>query len=46
MDAKGSGGNEFYQASKRGGVVKVEVNHERVGLSGQAVTVWKGELID
>jgi PhzF family phenazine biosynthesis protein len=35
-----------YQASKRGGVVKVEVNHDRVGLSGQAVTVWKGELID
>ncbi len=25
---------------------KVEVNHDRVGLSGQAVTVWKGELID
>jgi PhzF family phenazine biosynthesis protein len=35
-----------YQASKRGGVVKVKVNHDRVGLSGQAVAVWKGELVD
>lgn len=38
--------NEFlaYQASKRGGIVKVRVDGDRVGLSGQAVIVLKGEL--
>jgi predicted PhzF superfamily epimerase YddE/YHI9 len=33
-----------YQASARGGVVRVEVRGERVGLGGQAVTVLRGEL--
>ena len=33
-----------FQASSRGGVVKVAVRGERVLLSGQAVTVTKGEL--
>ena len=34
-----------YQASPRGGVVKVGVRGDRVLLGGQAVTVWKGELL-
>jgi predicted PhzF superfamily epimerase YddE/YHI9 len=34
-----------YQASARGGVVKVRVAGDRVFLGGQAVTVLKGELI-
>ena len=34
-----------YQASPRGGVVRVGVRGERVLLGGQAVTVWKGELV-
>lgn len=34
-----------YQASARGGVVKVGVRNDRVLLGGQAVTVWKGELV-
>ncbi|GAC1378543.1 MAG: PhzF family phenazine biosynthesis protein [Ktedonobacteraceae bacterium] len=34
-----------YQASARGGVVRVSVNGERVKLGGQAVTVMQGELI-
>ena len=34
-----------FQASPRGGVVKVEVKGERVCLGGQAVTVVKGELL-
>jgi PhzF family phenazine biosynthesis protein len=34
-----------YQASPRGGVVRVEVRDGRVGLSGQAVTVLRGELV-
>jgi PhzF family phenazine biosynthesis protein len=40
------GKSEFlaYQASPRGGSVRVQVRGERVGLGGQAVTVWKGEL--
>ena len=33
-----------YQASARGGVVKVKVMDDRVQLSGQAVTVLRGEL--
>ncbi|GAC1653951.1 MAG: PhzF family phenazine biosynthesis protein [Ktedonobacteraceae bacterium] len=33
-----------YQASARGGVVRVRLNGERVLLSGQAVTVLRGEL--
>ncbi|HZT68832.1 MAG TPA: PhzF family phenazine biosynthesis protein [Terriglobia bacterium] len=35
-----------YQASPRGGVVRVRVNGDRVKLGGQAVTVLRGELID
>lgn len=35
-----------YQASRRGGVVKVRVVGDRVVLAGQAVTVMRGELID
>jgi PhzF family phenazine biosynthesis protein len=34
-----------YQASARGGVVRVNVRGERVELCGQAVTVLRGELI-
>lgn len=33
-----------YQASPRGGVVRVTVNGDRVGLAGHAVTVLRGEL--
>src|SRR5881394_2747483 len=33
-----------YQASARGGVVRVRLNGERVRLGGQAVTVLRGEL--
>lgn len=33
-----------YQASARGGVVRVRFNGERVHLGGQAVTVLRGEL--
>lgn len=41
------GKNEFtaYQASARGGVVKVITRRERVLLRGQAVTVLDGELV-
>jgi PhzF family phenazine biosynthesis protein len=35
-----------YQASARGGVVRVRVNGDRVYLGGQAVTVLRGELLD
>lgn len=34
-----------YQASERGGFVKVRVNNDRVILGGQAVTVLSGELL-
>jgi predicted PhzF superfamily epimerase YddE/YHI9 len=34
-----------YQASARGGVVKVRMMGDRVALSGQAVTVMRGELL-
>jgi PhzF family phenazine biosynthesis protein len=34
-----------YQASARGGVVRVRVDHDRCFLGGTAVTVAKGELI-
>ncbi len=41
------GKSEFtaYQASARGGVVRVRLNGERVILGGQAVTVMTGELL-
>jgi PhzF family phenazine biosynthesis protein len=34
-----------FQASERGGVVKVRLNGDRVYLSGQAVTVLRGDLL-
>ncbi len=34
-----------YQASMRGGVVRARLNGDRVLLSGQAVTVLRGELV-
>jgi PhzF family phenazine biosynthesis protein len=34
-----------FQASPRGGVVKVRLNGDRVYLTGQAVTVLRGELL-
>ncbi|CAN5372853.1 PhzF family phenazine biosynthesis protein [soil metagenome] len=34
-----------YQASARGGVVRVELRGQRVALAGQAVTVARGELL-
>ena len=33
-----------FQASSRGGIVRVRVNGDRVILGGQAVTVLRGEL--
>jgi PhzF family phenazine biosynthesis protein len=41
------GKNELigYQASKRGGVVKVRVGDERVYISGQAITVMRATLL-
>ena len=46
--SKRFGKDEFvaYQASQRGGVVRVQVRGDRVYLGGKAVTVLKGELID
>jgi PhzF family phenazine biosynthesis protein len=35
-----------FQASKRGGVVRVRLEGDRVLLGGQAVTVLRGELVD
>ena len=45
--AKQLGKTEFvaYQASSRGGVVKVALAGDRVKLGGQAVTVLRGELV-
>ena len=34
-----------YQASARGGTVRVRLDGERVRLGGQAVTVLRGELV-
>ncbi len=34
-----------YQASARGGVLRLRLNGDRVILGGQAVTVWRGELL-
>jgi len=34
-----------YQASERGGTVKVRREGDRVELIGRAVTIWRGELI-
>ena len=35
-----------YQASARGGELRIQLNGGRVLLSGQAVTVLRGELLD
>lgn len=45
--AKRLGKSSFiaYQASSRGGVVRVRVEGDRVRLTGQAVTVLRGELV-
>jgi predicted PhzF superfamily epimerase YddE/YHI9 len=42
------GKTEFtaYQASARGGIMRVRVAGDRVHLGGQAVTILRGELID
>ena len=34
-----------YQASARGGVLRLRLDGDRVILGGQAVTVWQGELL-
>lgn len=34
-----------YQASARGGVLRLRLNGDRVMLGGRAVTVWRGELL-
>jgi PhzF family phenazine biosynthesis protein len=41
------GKQEFlaYQASARGGVLRVRVCGDRIQLSGQAVLVWQGEIV-
>jgi PhzF family phenazine biosynthesis protein len=46
--SKRLGKNEMvaYQASKRGGIVRVRVDGDRVYLGGKAVTVLRGELAD
>ena len=46
--SKRLGKNELiaYQASRRGGTVRVRVSGDRVYLSGQAVTILRGELDD
>lgn len=35
-----------YQTSRRGGVVKCELRGEKVIIKGQAVTIFKGELVN
>jgi PhzF family phenazine biosynthesis protein len=46
--SKKFGKNDFvaYQASPRGGIVRVRVEGDRVYLGGKAVTVFRGELVD
>jgi PhzF family phenazine biosynthesis protein len=46
--SKRLGKNELtaFQASKRGGTVRLRLSGDRVYLSGQAVTVFRGELDD
>lgn len=34
-----------WQASKRGGLLRVSVRGDRVGLAGRSVVVWRGELL-
>ena len=45
-DRLGTDSFTAYQASARGGVVKVRVDGDRVHLGGQAVTVMRAELLD
>lgn len=33
-----------YQASARGGILRLRIDNDRIGLAGQAVTVWEGIL--
>ncbi len=42
------GKNEFlaYQASKRGGVLKIRYEHERTFLTGEAVTAFAGKFLN
>ncbi len=35
-----------YQASARGGVLRIKLDGERVRIAGQAVTVFEGQLLD
>jgi predicted PhzF superfamily epimerase YddE/YHI9 len=35
-----------YQASARGGIVRVRVEGDRVRLGGEAVTIFRGELAE
>ncbi len=46
--SKRLGKNELtaFQASRRGGTMRVRVRGDRVYLSGQAVTIFRGELVD
>jgi predicted PhzF superfamily epimerase YddE/YHI9 len=44
-DRLGKDAMRAYQASARGGEVRVELRGERVGLGGEAVTVWRGEMV-
>jgi predicted PhzF superfamily epimerase YddE/YHI9 len=41
----GKGDLSAYQASARGGVLRLRSDGDRVVLGGQAVTVWRGELL-
>ena len=34
-----------YQCSERGGIVRVQMRGDRVGLGGQAVTTLRGQLV-
>lgn len=34
-----------YQASARGGLIRLRLGGDRIYLAGQAVTVWRGELL-
>ncbi|MES2788924.1 MAG: PhzF family phenazine biosynthesis protein [Planctomycetota bacterium] len=34
-----------YQASDRGGILRLQIKGDRVILGGQAVTIWRGELL-
>jgi PhzF family phenazine biosynthesis protein len=35
-----------FQASPRGGTLRVRVDQDRVFLAGQAATLWRGEVVD